>query len=81
MVLCNYCVMRYEAISPKESFGLRDRLNDYIVRYLSLQSLIAAEATSFLLIEKKQKIKPEKTFHLQAKHLGPVFRQAFTRLG
>ncbi|MGN6178820.1 MAG: hypothetical protein ACTHNW_06545 [Mucilaginibacter sp.] len=51
-----------------------------IVRYLSLQPLIAAEATSFLLIEKKQKIKPEKTFRPQAKRLGPVFRQAFARI-
>jgi hypothetical protein len=50
-----------------------------VVRYLSLQPLIAAVATSFLLIEKKQKIKQEKTFRPQGHTPGPVFLQAFAR--
>jgi len=34
-----------------------------------------SQLPSFVLIEKKQKIKPEKTFRPRAKHPGPVFRQ------
>ena len=59
------CKCRVVSLEPVEDPCIRP-LPTYIVRCLSLQPLIAAEATSFLLIEKKQKIKPEKTFSPQA---------------
>ena len=40
---------------------------------MNVSPLIAAEATSFLLKEKKQKFKTKKSFRAQLQRIGPGF--------
>jgi hypothetical protein len=52
-----------------------------MIRFVgSLDAAHCRGATSFVLKQKKQKFKTKKASQHKAKHHGPLFRQAFTRI-